>query len=227
MSLALALVMCLTLCIPAFASEAKSALGSEANVESKIQSEIQAREQEQLASVYDQLKAQDALKFYKLYSEIINQQIKGEVQSEYGITQGTRAQHRYNCAHGAAVTYHEPNSNCDVGVTYDRSNSYYYILNGRDFTCESILNDIIGSQFPQLLCTKVFAGIFAFASFANSISMGSISKADGFANIINTYDCLDGTHASVVLGWNNHTYITVPSGATNERLSIFNEHDPW
>ena len=55
----------------------------------------------------------------------------------------------------------------------------------------------------------------------NSLAMTRIKEAGGCAQIVNTYSREFGTKASLVSGWSNRYYISIPNTSTNAYLNKF------
>ena len=222
-SLLLALVMCMTLCIPAFANEAGLIESSRVSQEEQIRAEIQKREEAQFNNIYEQLKAQDALKFFDAYKRALRPGIEASVRAEFGEAKVTRDT-TYDCPHGAVLVYYDPVTRCNMSITYlNKDDTSAYVMDGAEFSAETLVLAILGvAKLPASLAP--FAYVLAAASIANSLSVSQIKKADGYAMIINAEDPVEGSRASTVGGWRDHTSVTVYSNFENVSLTKFKAH---
>ncbi len=196
--------------------------------ESLIQSEIEQRSSELSASIRTQLIEQNALDHFDVYWNILYPEIVSSTYSKYNI-RGENALNAYAVAEfGAVLSYIEPNTDCEVVVTYlDYNNSYYYVLGGQSFSCWNIISDI-GTYATGLISTlQPLSYVLSIASYANSLALNQIRDADGYARVINVRDPLDNTRSSVVTGWDTYDVVEITTYMEDPDLTLLPEYNPF
>ena len=161
-SLVMVLAMCLSLCVPTLAADTSHSMVPE----SQIQAEIHSEEDRIFGEVYDQLKAQNALKYLSTFEEILRPQIEMSVRAEYNIATNsitTNSLNLYYWPNGGVTTCISSPGNLSVATTlmnYD--DTYNYILStGGSFTLRDVIQAILGF-IPKF--GNVFSGIFSMPS---------------------------------------------------------------
>lgn len=170
--------------------------------------------------VYRQLKEQNATDLFDIYKEILEPQIEAEVLADFGIQLQSSNSYVFN--HGGYVTYLKPLSGykpTEVAVTcLDINGTNKYIYNMKKITMESILMAYLG-EIPKVGAVLDILSLSTDLSDLSSI--GAVSAAGGYGEIINTHSYEFDEKASIFTGWRNHPYYTLPSGATNVHWGAF------
>lgn len=187
-------------------------------MEEDIKSEIEISRKE----IYRQLEQQDALVLMEVYEDIIYPQIEQQIKAEYMGQPSYQLNATYYAPNGGLVTYLSPLSGyqpTEVAVTcLNRDDSYDYLLNEYSFKPINIISSILG-YIPYL--GEVSSLVLDIRGIADSAAISKINEANGYAEIINTYSREWGTKASLVTGWSDRYYISVPSSATNVTFTRF------
>lgn len=214
LSMVLSLAMVISVVSPAFAYDAS------ANIAMDIQNEIQAKTDLIMDDVYRQLEEQDALELLDVYKEILEPQIHCEVLTQHGVM--PMSAKTYNLKNGGVITYlatfdeYQPT---EVVVTcLDRDRAYDFILQQLSFSAGDIIEVILG-HIPYVSDISDF--LFNLDSYCGTAAITSITKSNGYAQVINTYSREFDTSASVVIGWSTHPSYTSPDNSINHRVTYF------
>ena len=224
-ALVLTLALCLSISAPAFATETINV--GNLSTEEQIELEISEREEEVYRALYSQLAAQDALGLYEKFQAVLHDEIVAEVQMKYSdeVSEIAATTASRTFTYGGSITYHNPGLYADYSATYlDYDNSYYWVLNRNRFTCSDIIETILG-YIPVV--GSVFSGIFTILSIRDSQASAAITAADGYARILNLYDCASGEEASFIYGWTTYPTASVSNSMEDIRYTSFPQHDPW
>jgi len=191
--------------------------------ESQIQAEIHSEEDRIFGEVYDQLKAQNALKYLSTFEEILRPQIEMSVRAEYNIATNsitTNSLNLYYWPNGGVTTCISSPGNLSVATTlmnYD--DTYNYILStGGSFTLRDVIQAILGF-IPKF--GNVFSGIFSMTTTVNKAALKSVREAGGYGYVMNIHDPSTLDDTSVLVGWDNYPYFYADSSATDFHATQF------
>lgn len=211
MSFFLTLVMCMTLCTPAFAKE-QSLILQENMIETKIEQEIQNQMDGIRETIYDQLKAQNALVMMEVYEQLIYPDVEMRVRAKYGqnvLAASSDIEYHYAPNGGmleglTPVPGFEPLEYIKVG--FDKEDSDKFIDQYFDYTFRpsKVLSAILGVT-PQL--HLVGLGLLAVTGYFDEKAKQAVRDAGGYAMIYTTYSPEFDTESAVILGWEDHPYL--------------------
>lgn len=201
-----------------------SALNEEKSRDTSIftQSELRFYE-EQLASIHEQLRIQDApQEIVNYYEDMLYYQTLAYFNK--GVT--TRSNPQVYAPNGGIATFYYDN---EVGhyiasawTHYNKMDSYDYLLDvlvdGSKFKVSDIIKLILG-EVPY--AGTVFSLLFYADTLVNSRSLKSIQDCDGYILVQNSRFVDSETVYSVMTGWSTHDYISVPGHVTDVNYKLF------
>ncbi len=222
-SLFLVLVLLLGPVVNVFAENVNITGSRMEQMEKEINFEIEIARKE----IYRQLEEQDALILIGVYEDLFYPQIERQIRAEY-MGESTNLEYiraqmwDFYAPNGGILTYLSPLAGykpTEVAITcLNRDDSYSYILYQNSITISSVLLTILG-YVPYV--GDISGLLLDINGTVNSLAMTRIKEAGGCAQIVNTYSREFGTKASLVSGWSNRYYISIPNTSTNAYLNKF------
>ena len=214
LSLILILTIVATSAVPSFAMEGECYGELEMNTcdilalvpagtSPQIIEEIERLKSAEMASIYEQLVAQDAVDMLSDYENIITVDITNYVLRKNNMLEEgenvIQANLSYTFVHGGTIQNVAMSGKNAISTYYDFDDSYYYILKKNSlFSISNIVTSILG--FNPYLGT-IFSAASLMNTYCSSSAYDNVLEADGYAKIINLRHPVTVDASSVMTGW--------------------------
>ncbi len=168
-------------------------------------SNLEQEKNEMLEDVKEQLVAQDAMRFYPVYEQMINDMFTP-------VTRATNDSKAYFPNGGTIYYANYLNTGVEMMNTYYSDEAYDALINGDPMPGAFV--DLVGN-LTVALASKSVAALIGVYGFLSTAEMKRIKNAGG------AYLCVTEDHegyARAILAWKNHPYANYTSGAKVNRF---------